>query len=84
MGLLKDIGDRLKAIPSEVASTLTDKVIPQGATEVVQAIYAGHAFTPYGSAQQPLDIEGPQMSYQDTLRDAAQRGGQEHGQEIER
>jgi len=86
-GLLERIGshlvDRIKAIPGEAYQTLTDKVVPQGASEIAQALNSqSNAFVPYGHAQQPLDVEGPAQSYQDMLREASQRGGQEHGHEM--
>ena len=80
------VGDRLAAIPGEVAQTVTEKVIPQGATEIAQALYGGgqsNVFTPYGHAQQPLTVEGPQQqSYTEMLRDAARRGGREQERDV--
>lgn len=71
--------DRIKAIPGEILHTLTEKVIPQGAAELAQALNSdANAYVPYGSAQRPLEVEGPQMSYQEALRESSQRATQEH------
>ena len=83
--LASHVGDRLSAIPSEVGQYVTDKFIPQGASELAQALNSqADGYVPYGSAQAPLEVEGPQMSYQDMLKDAAQRGGQEQDLGMER
>ena len=83
--LASHVGERLSAIPSEVGQYVTDKFIPQGASEIAQALNSqADGYVPYGSAQTPLEVEGPQMSYQDMLKDASQRGGQEQDMGIER
>ena len=85
MGLMSHLAERLKAIPSEINQTFWDKAGPQGAAELSQALNShSNAYVPYGTAQQPLEVEGPQTSYQETLRDASQRGGHEPEHEIER
>jgi hypothetical protein len=78
---MADGWDRFK---KEVGQMLDHKVA-QGAAELSQALNSqADAYVPYGAGQQPLEVEGPATSYQDMLRDAAQRGGQEHEQGIER
>ena len=59
MGILRSIAahlaSRIKAIPSEIATAITDKIIPQGAAEISQALFAGGSpYVPYGSTQRPL------------------------------
>lgn len=66
----------------EVGNTLMQK-IGHGATEISQALYNGQAFTPYGPGQNALEVEGPQKSWADQLRDASQRG-HEQQHEMER
>ena len=75
---------------------LIDRVVPeigdmlmqktaQGSAEVAQALFhQSTSFTPYGSGQQPLEVEGPAQSYQDMLRDAAQRAVPEQDRGLER
>jgi hypothetical protein len=66
---------------------MLDHKIAQGAAELSQALNSqSNAYVPYGVGQAPLEVEGPQTNYQDMLRNAAERQGQEHdrGQEIER
>lgn len=59
----------------------------QGAAEICQTLmgnadgHGGPGYTPYGAAQAPLEIEGPQIDYQNVLHDASQRGGQEQEQD---
>jgi hypothetical protein len=78
---------RIMAIPGEVAETLTDKVIPQGASEVAQALNSrADGYVPYGAAQRPLEVEGPAVSYRGSLRESSRRAGPEQGRgnEVER
>jgi hypothetical protein len=87
--LLRRIGshlwERVKAIGPEAFETLTDKVIPQGASEIAQAINSqSNAYVPYGAAQRPTEVQVPQTSYDDMLREASQRGGPEQSREMER
>jgi hypothetical protein len=54
----------------------------QGAAELSQALNSqSNAYVPYGTGQKPLEVEGPATSYQDMLREASQRAGQEHDQD---
>jgi arginine utilization protein RocB len=78
MGKIWDyMKERLGAIPSEVGDMVVHKTA-QGAAEISQALNSqSNAYVPYGVGQQPLEVEGPQQSYQDVLREASQRGGQE-------
>jgi hypothetical protein len=62
----------------EVGDMLMQKMA-QGSAELSQFLNQGNAaYTPYGYAQRPLEVEGPQQSYQDMLRDASRTAGQEH------
>ncbi len=85
--LLSRFGTELGAAISDIANgaidLMADKVIPQGAAELSQALNGqSNAYVPYGTAQQPLDVEGPQQSYQAMLRSYAERGAQEQGQDV--
>lgn len=79
------IGERLSAIPAE-AGQMLDHKIAQGAAELSQALNSqADGYVPYGVGQAPLEVEGPAMSYQDMLKDAAQRApdqGMDRGMEI--
>ena len=71
--------ERIQAIPSEVGDMLVQKTA-HGAAEVSHALNSqSNSFVPYGTGQAPLEVEGPQQSFQDALRDAAAKG-QEHDQ----
>ena len=84
--LLSRFGAEVKGAIEHIANgaidLMAEKVIPQGAAELSQALNSqSNAYVPYGTAQQPLDVEGPQQSYQAMLREYSQRG-QEQGQDI--
>ena len=68
-------------VAKEAAQTLTQRVIPQGAAELSQALFSqSNAYVPYGQGQRPVaPAQGPQQSYQEMLRAASQRGGPAHG-----
>jgi hypothetical protein len=63
-GVLGSIGnhlkERAKAFIPEVTQTLTDKVIPHGASETAHLLNTGSAYVPYGAAQAPLEPEADQ------------------------
>ncbi len=62
---------------------MIDQKLAQGAAELGQALNSqADAYVPYGAGQQPLQVEGPQQSWQEQLREASQRAGQD--QEMER
>jgi hypothetical protein len=53
---------------------MVDQKIAQGAAELSMALNHGASgYTPYGYAQQPLEVEGPATSYADMVREAASR-----------
>ena len=63
---------------------MIDHKIAQGAAELGQAINSSaDGYVPYGAGQAPLEVEGPATSYQDMLREVAQRAGQDQN-EMER
>jgi len=63
---------------------MIDHKIAQGAAELGQAINSSaDGYVPYGAGQAPLEVEGPVTSYQDMLREVAQRAGQDQN-EMER
>jgi hypothetical protein len=85
----KSWGQRLKDIArwigNRVSEVVYDKAGPQGAAELSQALFnQSNAYVPYGHAQQPLEVEGPAVSYQQMLKDASQRAVPDQGKEIER
>ncbi len=68
----------------EVGEMLEQKMA-QGAAELSMALNSeSNAYTPYGYAQQPLEVEGPMQSYETMLREASQRAGPEQDQQMER
>jgi hypothetical protein len=83
-GFLGKAWDYMKerVIP-EVADMVVKKT-QQGAAELSQALNSqSNAYVPYGAGQQALQVEGPQQSYADIVREASQRGGQEQSREQE-
>ena len=84
-GLLGKVWDYIKdRVAPEVGDMVVQKTA-QGAAELSQALNSqSNAYVPYGIGQQPLEVEGPATSYQDMLRDAAQRGQSEPDRELER
>jgi hypothetical protein len=75
--------ERFKALPAEVGDMLVQKTA-HGAAEAAHALNSqSNSFVPYGTGQAPLEVEGPQQSYQDMLRDVSARG-QEHDQGLDR
>ena len=82
MGILRSIAahlaSRIKAIPSEIATAITDKIIPQGAAEISQALFAGGSpYVPYGSTQHPLSLsetKAPQPAQAPAAVQAPQAG----------
>jgi hypothetical protein len=59
--------------------------IAQGAAELSQSLNSqSNAYVPYGTGQAPLDVEGPQQSYHEKLRDASQSAGREQDQGMDR
>jgi hypothetical protein len=68
----------------EIGDMLKQK-FAQGAAELAQAINSqSNAYVPYGAGQQSLEVQGPQQSWAEQLREASQRGGQERDQGMER
>ena len=82
--LVGKVWDYMKdRVAPEIGDMLVQKTA-QGAAELSQALNSqSDAFVPYGVGQQQLAVEGSQQSYQDMLREASQRGVQEHGQDME-
>jgi hypothetical protein len=53
---------------------MIDHKMAQGAAEIGQALNSqADAYVPYGAGQQPLEVEGPAVSYQDMLRGASRQ-----------
>jgi hypothetical protein len=53
------LADRVKAIPQETYAHLTDRVIPQGASELAHALYSSGStgYVPYGPHQRAVVSE---------------------------
>jgi hypothetical protein len=79
----------------KVADHFIDRIVPevgdmlmqktaQGAAEMAQGLNGqSNFYVPYGSAQKPLEVEGPATAWANELHNASQRGyGQE--QQMER
>jgi hypothetical protein len=88
-----------QGIGGKIVDHIMDRVLPevgdmlmqktaQGAAELSMALnHQSTAYQPYGYAQKPLqphEVEGPQQSYQDMLRQASERQGPEQEKGIDR
>jgi hypothetical protein len=85
-----------QGIGGKIADHMMDRLLPevgdmlmqkaaQGSAEISAALnHQSTAYQPYGYAQKPLEVEGPQTSYMDLLRQAAERQGPEHDRGIDR
>ncbi len=63
MGFFSDMAAQVRqrlnpmTIAAEAFETVTDRVVPQGAAEIAQALNLGHGYVPYGPGQEPLPVE---------------------------
>jgi hypothetical protein len=72
-------------IVPDIANTITDKIIPQGADEVGNLLMNGSAYLPWPGAGQNPPVEAPQMSYLEELDRAASMAPQRgYDHEIDR
>ncbi len=46
-----------KAVVKEALLPAAEKLIPQGASEVAQALYSSNAYVPYGPTNRPVSME---------------------------
>ena len=46
-----------KAVVNEALLPAAEKLIPQGASEVAQALYSGNSYVPYGPTNRPVSME---------------------------
>lgn len=60
-----------KAVINEAVLPAAEKLIPQGASEVAQALYTGNAFVPYGPTNQPVSMESPGLYGEATQQPAS-------------
>ena len=61
---------------------MLDHKIAQGSAEIGQAINSSaDGYVPYGAGQQPLEVEGPSVSFTEMLRDTARDAGQDQGRD---
>jgi hypothetical protein len=75
-------------VADAVANTVYSETVmtkaAQGSAEISQSLFhQSDAYVPYGAGQQAIEVEGPQQSFQDKVREATQGMGQEHGREQE-
>lgn len=81
-GFLGWVGD--KVLDAAYSDAMQQKVA-QGSAEICQTLMGnadGHGpggYTPYGAGQQPLEVEGPAIDYQNVLHDAGQEQQQDLG-----
>lgn len=65
MGLASWAKDQAVRFVNEVAETVTDRIVPQGASEIAQALNTGQGFVPYGPTSEPMpeptSMEAPSM-----------------------
>lgn len=84
-GLLGKVWDYMKDCVFPEVGDMIDHKVAQGAAEISQALYSqSNAYVPYGTGQQPLEVEGPLQSYQDMLREASQQAMPEPERGLER
>ena len=74
-----------KAVITEAVMPAVEKMIPQGAAELGQALYTGSGYMPYGATERPMEIE-PAMNQEgfNSLLDsyaARGRGAEEQSNE---
>ena len=73
------------AIVDVIYSETVMRKTAQGAAEISQALNSqSNAYVPYGEGQKALEVDGPQKSYQDMIREASQPESPENGPEMER
>jgi hypothetical protein len=74
----------LERVMAELGDMAVKKTV-QGAAELSQALNSqSNAYVPYGAGQQALEIEGPQMNYQEMLRDSSSQVIEEPERGMER
>src|SRR5690349_7816229 len=47
-----------KAVVNEAIMPAAEKLIPQGAAEISQALFNGNGYVPYGPTEKPVPMEG--------------------------
>lgn len=52
-----DAGDMAKALWNEALLPAAEKMIPQGAAELSQALFNGSGYVPYGATERPIPME---------------------------
>jgi len=50
-----------KAVVNEGLLPAAEKLIPQGASEVAQALYSGNSYVPYGPTNRPVSMESSSL-----------------------
>ena len=62
----KGIGEKVaefgKAVFDKAVMPAMEKLIPQGAAEVAQALFTGNGYVPYGPTEQPVPMDGHEQA----------------------
>lgn len=53
-GIIHGAADAVKAVTREAVMPAVEKLIPQGAAEVTQALFTGNGYVPYGPTEKPV------------------------------
>jgi hypothetical protein len=76
------LGKVIDGVVNVVYGDTMQRKAAQASAEISAALNSqADSYVPYGAGQQPLEIEGPQMSYQESLKSASQQVGQEQEQD---
>jgi hypothetical protein len=78
--VMEAVGDVASWAFDEALMPAAEKLIPQGAAELSQALFNGSAYVPYGPTEAAMPIEAAAPSL-DAEIEAAARGGGVHGQD---
>jgi hypothetical protein len=77
--------DYLRERVAPEVGQMLDHKIAQGAAELGQAMNSSaDGYVPYGAGQAPLEVEGPAVSFTETLRDASRDTGQDQDRGMDR
>jgi hypothetical protein len=74
---VRGAGSVLSAVYKHALMPALEKLIPQGASELANALFQGHAYMPYGTTQRPVDmpedpgygVHGPEKTPEELARE---------------
>ncbi len=76
---VEHVKERLGAFFKEAFDTFCDKVVPQGAAELAQALNTGQGYVAYGPGQHPQEVAAPDAAlhstYEQKLAESTVHGG---------